>query len=213
MSQSAHLTSVHSGKRPLMQMKTDDQIDWSEYLHRISSKADKQAFQAIFHHFAPLLKSFFLAKFPSSANNASVDELIQEVMLKVWQKAYTYDATKSAVSTWIFTLARNTYIDMFRRSSKYANTTSLETEDVWEDDTDEGPFSHLQYYRESHLIKDSLKKLPEDQATVIRKVYLNSKTHAEVADEMKLPLGTVKSRVRLGLNKLGTIMNKIGGQS
>lgn len=180
---------------------------WNDHLNKISLTQDKEAFRQLFNHFGPLIKSFFMAKFPSQQGQVLADELVQEVMLKVWQKSHTYDASKAAVSTWIFTLARNTHIDMLRRLSKHNVTTSIETEEIWEDHTDNGPLTELEQRRTTDTIKQCLKHLPTTQAQIISKVYMDAKTHAEVASELGLPLGTVKSRIRLALTKLSLIIN------
>jgi RNA polymerase sigma-70 factor (ECF subfamily) len=153
-----------------------------------------------------MIKSYFMAKFPSQSSIQVMEELVQEVMIKVWKKASVFDPSKAAASTWIFTLARNTRIDMLRRNNKHANTSSLETEEIWEDSTESGPYDMLQQSRDVSQIADSLETLPQEQSLVIRKVYMEGKSHSEVAEELSLPLGTVKSRVRLAQVKLqGTI--------
>ncbi|MGH1439721.1 MAG: sigma-70 family RNA polymerase sigma factor [Cellvibrionaceae bacterium] len=181
---------------------------WNGFLMDVGRSQDRRAFKELFEHFGPLLKSYFMSKFPSQHSLQMMDELVQEVMIKVWQKAKTYDPAKAAASTWIFTLARNTRIDMLRRQNKYANTTSIETEEVWEDTTENGPYSLLKHDRDSDQIQISLKQLPEEQALVIRKVYMEAKSHSEVAEELDLPLGTVKSRVRLAQSKLQALLKR-----
>lgn len=175
---------------------------WNEHLLRLGSHQDKDSFRLLFSHFSPLLKNYFIGKFPTQSSIQMIEELIQEVMIKVWQKSSSYDANKAAASTWIFTLARNTRIDMLRRQNKYAGTTSIEVEDIWEDTTENGPYAFLTQKRDEQYIKASLDQLPDEQQLVIRKVYMEAKSHAEVAEELQLPLGTVKSRVRLAQNKL-----------
>ncbi|MBX2808821.1 MAG: sigma-70 family RNA polymerase sigma factor [Cellvibrionaceae bacterium] len=196
----------------MVQTKTSEP-QWDQCLSNISQMQDKFAFRRLFNHFGPLIKSFFISKFPDQQDQSLAEELVQEVMLKVWQKAHTYDPTKAAVSTWIFTLARNTHIDMLRRLSKYTNTTSIETEEIWEDHTDNGPLMALQQRRTADTIKHSLRHLPSAQALIIAKVYMDAKSHSEVANELGLPLGTVKSRVRLALSKLGLIVTSHGSQT
>lgn len=185
------------------------QTQWCECIRKVSQNRDSEAFKRLFTHFAPLIKSFFVAKFPEQQGQTFIEELAQEVMLKVWNKSHTYNADKAAVSTWIFTLARNTHIDMLRRMSKYGNTSSLETEEIWEDETENGPLGHLQEHRSQETIKTSLEQLPQEQSQVIKKVYMDAKTHAEVAQELGIPLGTVKSRVRLALNKLSALIKPV----
>lgn len=179
---------------------------WNEHLIKVGNTQDRRSFKALFEHFGPLLKSYFMSKFPNQYSLQMMDELVQETMIKVWQKSNSYDQGKAAASTWIFTLARNTRIDMLRRQNKYANTTSIETEEIWEDSTENGPYLLLQNHRQADDIQDCLQKLPEEQALVIRKVYMECKSHSEVAEELSLPLGTVKSRVRLAQNKLQALI-------
>lgn len=192
--------------KPLMLVETDEPMSWNDHLVHVGEHSDRQSFRSLFEHFAPLIKSYYLGKSPRSVN--LIEELIQEVMVKVWQKAHTYDPKKAAASTWIFTLARNTYIDMLRRLNKYSTTSSIETEDIWEDTTEVGPLNQLETIRDSSLIRDSLSQLPHAQAQIIAKVYMDGKTHVEVANELDLPLGTVKSRVRLALNKLNNLLRE-----
>ena len=189
-----------------MSVKTDEPISWNDHLIRLGKYGDQKSFKSLFEHFSPLIKSYYLGKSPRSM--PLIEELIQEVMVKVWQKAHTYDSNKAAASTWIFTLARNTYIDMLRRLNKYSTTSSLEAEEVWEDTTEVGPLSQLETIRDSSVIRESLSKLPHAQAQIIAKVYMDGKTHVEVANELDLPLGTVKSRVRLALNKLNNLLRE-----
>lgn len=192
--------SLLTAKKPI--------AEWNSMLVEVGCSQDRKAFKGLFEHFGPLLKSYFMSKFPSQHSLQMMDELVQEVMIKVWQKAKTYDPAKAAASTWIFTLARNTRIDMLRRQNKYANTTSIETEEVWEDTTENGPYSLLKHARDAGQIETSLQQLPEEQALVIRKVYMEAKSHSEVAEELDLPLGTVKSRVRLAQGKLQSLLKR-----
>ena len=181
--------------------------EWNEHLVKLGIDQDRRAFKALFEHFSPLLKNYFIGKYPTQSSYQMIEELIQEVMIKVWQKAGSYDPAKAAASTWIFTLARNTRIDMLRRQNKYANTSSIETEEIWEDTTENGPYTFLTQKRDETLIKEKLLSLPDDQQTVIRKVYMEAKSHTEVATELGLPLGTVKSRVRLAQKKLHAMLH------
>jgi RNA polymerase sigma factor (sigma-70 family) len=185
-----------------VETKKNTTKEWNQHLVKLGAHRDRNAFKALFTHFSPLLKNYFIGKYPTQHSYQMIEELIQEVMIKVWQKAASYDPSKAAASTWIFTLARNTRIDMLRRQNKYANTTSIETEDIWEDTTENGPYTFLTHKRDETLIKQKLLALPDEQQTVIRKVYMEAKSHTEVATELGLPLGTVKSRVRLAQKKL-----------
>lgn len=171
---------------------------------RIATLRDREAFSRLFEHYAPLLKSYSLAKEPGAYLVA--DELVQEVLIKVWNKAHLYDPGKANPNTWIFTLARNCRIDYLRRNGRYASeVTSEEIFDQIEDEQS-GPFEQTQQRKAAQQIHSELKKLPETQSQVLRKVYMEGKTQQEAAAELNLPLGTVKSRIRLALQKLEIVI-------
>ena len=172
--------------------------EWSECLALIAKNQDRAAFTRLFRHFAPLMKAFALSGSTMSANHA--DELVQEVMLKVWQKAGAFNAEKAAASTWIYTIARNCRTDLYRRLQKF--DTPLSAEDVSDSEESEEAFVVLHQKRTRDRIRSLIKELPHDQAQILGKVYMEGKSHSEVAGELDLPLGTVKSRVRLALQKL-----------
>jgi RNA polymerase sigma-70 factor (ECF subfamily) len=144
------------------------------------------------------MKAFALSGSTLSANNA--DELVQEVMLKVWQKAGAFNAEKAAASTWIYTIARNSRTDLFRRLQKF--DTPLSADDVTGSQESEEAFMVLHQKRGRDKIRGLIDELPNDQAQILAKVYMEGKSHSEVAGELDIPLGTVKSRVRLALQKL-----------
>ena len=172
--------------------------EWSECLALIAENQDRAAFVRLFRHFAPLMKAFALSGSTLSANNA--DEIVQEVMLKVWQKAPAFNPQKAAASTWIYTIARNCRTDMYRRLQKF--DTSLTAQDLSVELESEEAFVVLHQSRNRDKIRDLLAQLPLDQSQILAKVYMEGKSHSEVANELDLPLGTVKSRVRLAIQKL-----------
>jgi RNA polymerase sigma factor (sigma-70 family) len=177
------------------QRRTDE---WSECLTLIAQNEDRAAFSRLFRHFAPLMKAFALSGSTLSANNA--DELVQEVMLKVWQKAGAFNPDKAAASTWVYTIARNCRTDMFRRLQKF--DTAVSAEELSPEYETEEAFLVLHNKRSREKVRELIKKLPADQAQILAKVYMEGKTHSEAAGELDLPLGTVKSRVRLAMQKL-----------
>jgi RNA polymerase sigma factor (sigma-70 family) len=172
--------------------------EWSECLGLIAQNQDRAAFTRLFRHFAPLMKAFALAGSTFSANHA--DELVQEVMLKVWQKAGAFNPDKAAASTWVYTIARNCRTDMYRRLQKF--DTAVSAEDVAGEQESEEAFLVLHQKRSGEKIRELIKELPADQAQILAKAYMQGKSHSEVAGELDLPLGTVKSRVRLAIQKL-----------
>ena len=192
---SASLLSKYAGRR------TDE---WSEYVVLIGETQDRAAFTRFFRHFAPLIKAFALSGSTMSAIHA--DELVQEVMLKVWQKAAGFNPEKAAASTWVYTIARNCRTDMFRRLQKF--DTQLAAEDLQIDELEEEPFSALHSRRGAERVRALMGDLPPDQAQILAKVYMEGKSHSETAAELDLPLGTVKSRVRLAIQKLQVQIEK-----
>jgi RNA polymerase sigma-70 factor (ECF subfamily) len=175
-------------------------------MQSVSEDRNKLAFGQLFDHFAPLLRSFSLARDPGATLLA--DDLAQEVMIKVWNKAHTYHPDKAAVSTWIFTLARNARIDYLRKNGRFS--TDIDPTSIFEtiEDDSSDPFQLAQEQRISEKINQKLQLLPIEQSQVLAKIYLEGKSHQETANELTLPLGTVKSRVRLALQKLELMLKR-----
>jgi len=176
----------------------------SDCLARVAHQRDKAAFGQLFDHYAPLIRAYSLARDPGASLVA--DDLVQEVMTRVWLKAEKYNGKLANLNTWIFTLARNCRIDYLRRNSRYA--TEIDPTDIFNDIEDEGPgpFQQAQQSRAESNIREGLKQLPPEQSEILTKVYLEGKSHQQASDELQLPLGTVKSRVRLALKKLEVLV-------
>jgi RNA polymerase sigma factor (sigma-70 family) len=175
-------------------------------LTRVAEDRDREAFAQLFDHYAPLIRAYSLAREPGA--NLVADELVQEVLSRVWLKADKYNDQLANLNTWIFTLARNCRIDYLRRNSRYV--TAIDPTDIFNEIEDEGPgpFQQVQQTRAEESIRTGLKQLPREQAEILSKVYLEGKTHQQTSDELKLPLGTVKSRVRLALKKLEVLIER-----
>ena len=183
--------------------KRDD--EWSQALQLVAQSQDRDAFGRLFTHFAPLIKAFAINGSAMAAAHA--EELVQEVMIKVWQKAAAFNPHKAAASTWIYTIARNCRTDMYRRLQKF--DTPINAEDIWpEEQETEELFAAVQQKRDAVRIKEMLQELPHEQSQILTKVYMEGKSHSEVAGELDLPLGTVKSRVRLAMRKLQLIAER-----
>jgi RNA polymerase sigma factor (sigma-70 family) len=177
---------------------------WSQLLELVGSSQDRSAFHELFQHFGPQIKYYAL----SNGLAHQAEELVQEVMISIWRRATTYDWRKAAASTWIFTLARNQRIDMLRKLQRTSAETRIETEDLWQipGTTESEPVTSLHRMLAERRIRELLTHLPEEQVTVLAKVYMEQKSHQTVSEELNIPLGTVKSRVRLALNKLKVIL-------
>jgi len=188
------------------QSSGDKLTQLGECLARVAQHRDKQAFGQLFDHYAPLIRAYSLARDPGAGLIA--DDLVQEVMTRVWLKADKYNVRLANLNTWIFTLARNCRIDYLRRNSRYA--TEIDPTDIFNNIEDEGPgpFQQAQQNRAEASIKAGLQQLPREQAEILTKVYIEGKSHQQASDELQLPLGTVKSRVRLALKKLEVLVER-----
>jgi RNA polymerase sigma-70 factor (ECF subfamily) len=186
---------------------TDDKLTrLTECLTRVAQDRDKAAFGELFDHYAPLIRAYSLAR--DTGSDLVADDLVQEVMTRVWLKADKYNVRLANLNTWIFTLARNCRIDYLRRNSRYA--TEIDPTDIFNDIEDDGPgpFQQVQQNRAEANIRAGLKQLPREQSEILTKVYLEGKSHQQASDELHLPLGTVKSRVRLALKKLEVLVQR-----
>lgn len=171
-------------------------------LQAIGAEQSREAFAQFFEHFAPRVKAYFQRL---GADAGSAEELTQDVMLTVWRRAATYDAKKAAPSTWVFTIARNRYIDVKVR--KNGGAQFVPVDDLWpvlEAEQASTPEQAELLLRGAEL-RQSMQTLPPAQAEVIEKAFFEDKTHQEIADELGVPVGTVKSRIRLALQRLSAI--------
>ena len=167
----------------------------------IAERGDRAAFATLFNHFAPRVKSYMLSL---GATPEMAEELAQETMLIVWRRADAFDASRAAASTWIFTIARNLRIDISRRDRRpmAGDDPSLET-----------PAPPLQdatmvAAQDEVRIASALEALSADQARVVREAFFSDKPHSEIATDLGLPLGTVKSRLRLAMVRLRMLLGE-----
>ena len=168
--------------------------DWSGLMVRVRDQRDRAAFGALFHHFAPRVK-YFLMK--GGAPAAVAEDCAQDVMAAVWSKAAQFDPARASVATWIFTIARNRRIDVLRRDRR------PEPEALDWMGGDEPDQAEVYLVAEQALILTrALADLPEKQRALIRRAYYGDLSHSEIAAETGLPLGTIKSRIRLALDRL-----------
>ncbi|MCR9111626.1 MAG: sigma-70 family RNA polymerase sigma factor [Rhodobacteraceae bacterium] len=171
-----------------------DTIDWAQIIARVRDDKDKQAFAILFEHFAPRVKAFLMR---SGADPSMAEECAQEVMATLWQKAHLFDPARASASTWIFTIARNRRIDAIRKQKR------PDPEDLpWgpEEEPDQADILVLQ--QESEKLGEAIASLPDKQKELIEKAYFGDLSHSEIAAETGLPLGTIKSRIRLALDRL-----------
>jgi RNA polymerase sigma-70 factor (ECF subfamily) len=166
-------------------------------LSAVGQRRDRAAFIALFHHFAPRLKSFLMKK---GSTPEQAEELAQETMLTIWNKAAGYDPQQASASTWIFTVARNKRIDSLRKNGRVEFDSGDPA--YVPDDISPAPDRQVIDRDRTEKIAAALETLPREQAELVRKAYFDDKTHNEIASETGIPLGTVKSRLRLAMERL-----------
>jgi RNA polymerase sigma-70 factor (ECF subfamily) len=167
---------------------------------RVAQNRDRQAFAQLFDHFAPRLKSFMMRK-NTSAELA--EDLVQEAMIAVWTKAAMYESSKGSVTTWVFTIARNLRIDRIRRDV-HMPTTELGDYD----EPSEAPEGEelLGRKQEDGLVARALQSIPEEQRQILVLSFVEEIPQSEIATRLSIPLGTVKSRMRLAYGHLRRIL-------
>ncbi len=171
-----------------------EETDWAALVLRVRDHQDKAAFAALFRHFAPRVKAFLMK---SGADAALAEECAQDVMATLWQKSHLFDPARASVATWVFTIARNRRIDALRKSRR------PEPEDLpWGAEPEPDQADVLQTQQDTEKLGAALALLPAKQRALIERAYYGDLSHSEIATETGLPLGTIKSRIRLALDKL-----------
>ncbi len=174
--------------------QTSERMQWVEQMTRVAQDKDRNAFAELFGHFAPRVKGFLMK---SGADATLAEECAQEVMATVWMKAHLFDPARASVATWIFTVARNRRIDILRREKR------PEPEDLpWGPEAEPEQADVLALQQESEILGQALLGLPAEQRELIEKAYFGDLSHSEIANQTGLPLGTIKSRIRLALERL-----------
>jgi RNA polymerase sigma factor (sigma-70 family) len=177
--------------------------DWAAELARVAESQDRAAFGRLFQHFAPRLKSWLMR---TGSSDEQAEELAQEAMVTVWRKAALFNPAQAAVSTWIFTIARNLRVDAARRRQlDGAGDESFEFDLLAAEQP--GSDELLDASRLTARVRDALRQLPPEQAQVLRLSYYDDEPHARIAAELGIPLGTVKSRMRLAVQHLRRLLD------
>ena len=190
----APATQKGEKKRHVNDTDGSKRLLWVNHMIRIRDHQDRAAFAELFGHFAPRVKGFLMK---SGADASLAEECTQEVMTTCWHKAHMFDASRASVATWIFTIARNRKIDVLRRQRR------PEPEDLpWGPEAEPDQEDVLALQQESKLLGKALAELPDAQQELVKLAYFGEMTHSEIAAKTGLPLGTIKSRLRLALDRL-----------
>ncbi|WP_460821269.1 sigma-70 family RNA polymerase sigma factor [Lysobacter olei] len=174
-----------------------DTHDWAGEMVAVARLRDRDSFMRIYDHFMPRLCLYLRGL---GNPEAVAEELTQESLLRLWQRATLYDPQQAAVSTWLFRIARNLHIDRIRREPHWAQMLE-EGHAEAEPDADRS-FTTAEDYAEHEHLKGRIDELPATQARLMRMSYFEAKSHQEIADELAMPLGTVKSHLRRAFLRL-----------
>ena len=177
-------------------LRTDRERQFVDLIARVARDRDRDAFAALFGHFTPRVKAYLMRL---GADDASADELAQEVMLTVWRRADAFDPTLAGVGTWIFTIARNKRIDRVRRERR----PELDPDDpALTPDPPAGADRAVEAAEAGGRLRRAIATLPAEQRELLVMAFFEDKSHRAIAATTRLPLGTVKSRIRLALGRL-----------
>jgi len=185
---------------------SSDRVQWGSLVSAIAKRQDRAAFSALFEFFAPRIKAFMLR---SGASEAGAEELAQETMLAVWRKAALFDPASAGAAAWIFTIARNLRIDARRRERRGGMIETSDVEIEFQIDDSPQPDALLATTQSEERVRSALTKLSDDQMRVVELSFFEEKAHAEIAQALNIPLGTVKSRLRLAMGRLRNLLSEL----
>lgn len=193
-------------KTKTRRLRIVDNNDHSILLLKVAQHRCRDSYKDLFNYYSTKLYHYGLS---NQLNETQAGDLVQEVMTRVWLKAHLFDSQKGEASTWVYTLARNIRFDILRKNIRDSNV--ITSEEIWlpapSDQIDQD--ADLELLQEKNELRELVKQLPADQKDVITQVYFTGLTQEEYAQAKKLPLGTVKSRIRLGIRKLNNLMEAL----
>ena len=170
------------------------ETDFTALMIAVRDRHDKAAFATLFQHFAPRVKGFLMK---SGTDSALAEDCAQDVMAVLWNKAAQYDPARASVATWVFTIARNRRIDVARKARR-PEPEALD----WGPEIEPDQADIYEAGQETARLLAAMADLPEKQRALIQRAFYGDLSHSEIAAETGLPLGTIKSRIRLALDRL-----------
>ena len=180
-----------------------DRTQWGGLIRAIAVHQDRSAFASLFEHFAPRIKTFMQR---SGLTEAKAEELAQETMLVVWRKAAMFDPQNAGAAAWIFTIARNLRVDTLRRERRGRLIEVADVAAEFQIDETSQPDSRVAAMQWQERVRSALTQLSTEQVHVIELAFFEDKAHAEIARTLGIPLGTVKSRLRLAMGRLRLLL-------
>ena len=195
--------SNYEGKKVELKVESVYRDEQSRWIVAVAENRDRKAFKQLFDYFGPRIKGF-------CQNNGSTsdraDEVVQEAFVNVWRKANLFDPGKASAGAWIFAIARNSRIDLIRKENRPEADT---TDPFFDQNEPESPLAVLETERKSKTLRSFVKDLPAEQQQVLRLAFFEEKAHSEIAEELGIPLGTVKSRIRLAFKRIRSELGEI----
>ena len=196
--QSREIPDQKLGKRGYVnEVETQQYSDQTVWMLAVKNDRDRAAFARVFDFYAPRLKGFIMR---TGVSSAQAEDIVQEVLLTVWRKADQFDPHRAQVSAWIYQIARNRQIDVLRKENRVM-PEELSDELKGEGASEEDASQILAMDQEAETLRKALAQLKPGQREMVEKAYLGELSHSEIQAETGLPLGTIKSRIRLGLEK------------
>ncbi|MDQ0313868.1 sigma-70 family RNA polymerase sigma factor [Amorphus orientalis] len=181
-----------------------DDDPYADLVEAVATARDRAAFVSLYDHFAPRINAFLLRL---GTDNGTAEELTQEVMVTLWRKAALFDRSKSSTATWLFRIARNRRIDVKRRD----RSDRLDPEEpTLQPAGSEPPDDALAAREREHLVREAIESLPAEQIELVQLSFFKGLSHSEIAEATGLPLGTVKSRLRLAFGRLRRVLDDPG---
>ena len=174
----------------------------SDLLRRIAVERDQEAFRELFRAFGPRVKAMLMRR---GADAAAAEDIAQETLLTVWRKAHLFVDTKGSVATWMFTIARNLRIDRLRREFVWQE---LSDQELQEPEDAPSPEDRVGDAEQFARVRAELAQLPDEQKLILTLAFHEGLSHSEIAGRLGLPLGTVKSRMRLGYQRIRTALEE-----
>jgi RNA polymerase sigma-70 factor (ECF subfamily) len=177
--------------------------DPAQWIGAIADRRDRAAFAALFGFYAPRIKGMLMR---AGAGADAAEDLAQEALLTIWRKAAQFDPSRASASAWVYTIARNLRIDRLRRDQRATAFALYESFYTPEAERPDGSFDIAEC---EERVRAALRELPEEQALVVKLSFFEGRAHGEIAKTLKLPLGTVKSRLRLAMGHLRGLLGDV----
>ncbi len=179
--------------------------EWADLVRRVAEERDRTAFEELFDHFAPRIKGYLMRL---GSDSALAEEITQDAMVTLWRKAGQFDPGKSSVATWLYRIARNRRIDWGRRERvDYMDPLDASFTQIAAEGTTDGAVNGRQ---RDDAVRTTLNALPDEQRRLVNEAFYEGLSHSQIAEKTGLPLGTVKSRLRLAFHRLRKLLEQRG---